>query len=663
MPASGHCMTILRVRLGAVRRRPRRAGAWVCGIIAASIVTLMMVVPASAEDAWNPFLKRDEPRRGPRQVAPEPSPPMPPMEGRTWWGSDRPAGASSSPGGYSAPPWASSTVGPADRAPSDASGARPPAPGAVSSSVERDTLPPLPDTGGAAGPSPKTPDPSRPPFGSSIPPVPVGPSARSTTAWSSLKVADAEALLTSMTMPPRSPTLAGLWRQLWVESGGELQSGPAERAHALAVRLEVLYRSGMLLELQKAMQDIPVDTRQQPLIGLLVARSLIGIGQHADGCQVLKASAGREPPLPAHLKPEVTLLAGYCAAVAGNTGGVELATALAREQGADNSVALQALDQVAQGGKGRIAIPKHVSLTDFRFLDISGAIDQRQAIERGDPPVLALFALGSEDKALRIVAAEQAVLMNVLPAVSLADAYRFAETARIGSDPVLRRAAAFRAAAAGGGPRDLALLLEDVRGAGLLRPVAQALDTSWDTLRPSPELAPAADAVIEALVLAGRLEAARAWAGSAGTAHWLVLIDIADAGVRSPHEAILAHIQRLALSRRVKPEALHRLVTVLNALDMQVPLPLWEAASASPQPTGGYLPDTGVLTSLQAASKARDLPRTVLLTIKALGPEGAEAANLLALDDAIRALKRAGFETQARQLAVEALLGSWPRRS
>ena len=37
----------------------------------------------------------------------------------------------------------------------------------------------------------------------------------------------------------------------------------------------------------------------------------------------------------------------------------------------------------------------------------------------------------------------------------------------------------------------------------------------------------------------------------------------------------------------------------LDALDFQVPVRLWEAASRAPQPTSGYLPPTGVLAELQ----------------------------------------------------------------
>jgi hypothetical protein len=82
-----------------------------------------------------------------------------------------------------------------------------------------------------------------------------------------------------------------------------------------------------------------------------------------------------------------------------------------------------------------------------------------------------------------------------------------------------------------------------------------------------------------------------------------------------------------------------------------------------PQPTGGHLPPTGVLGELAQAAEKKEAGRTILLVMRALGPDGPDGANVLALGDSIRALKRTGLETDARRLAMEALFGTWPRTS
>ena len=84
-------------------------------------------------------------------------------------------------------------------------------------------------------------------------------------------------------------------------------------------------------------------------------------------------------------------------------------------------------------------------------------------------------------------------------------------------------------------------------------------------------------------------------------------------------------------------------------------------AAATPQPSGGFLPPTGVLSQLAQTSKDRNVLLTVALVLRTLGPSGADAAHMIALGDAMRALRRAGFEAEARQHGVEALLPSWPR--
>ena len=112
---------------------------------------------------------------------------------------------------------------------------------------------------------------------------------------------------------------------------------------------------------------------------------------------------------------------------------------------------------------------------------------------------------------------------------------------------------------------------------------------------------------------------------------------------------------------RLSVDVLHRLATVLDALDIDVPMGIWEAAGRTPQPASGYLPETGVLADLAQSAQRKDTGRTVLVAMRALGPNGADGANILALGDAVRALKRAGLEPDARRVAFEALFAVWPR--
>jgi hypothetical protein len=229
----------------------------------------------------------------------------------------------------------------------------------------------------------------------------------------------------------------------------------------------------------------------------------------------------------------------------------------------------------------------------------------------------------------------------------------------------MRRAALFQAATSEGSSerkaRLLAALMEDAGKAGLRAPVARAAGLLVAFMRPGPDLAWFADTAAEILLQSGQGAAVNGWAGlTRDLEHWRVLGALAD-GSAMPDAGALASIERIARAGRIDAPHLHRLVTVLDALDVQVPIPLWEAASRTPQPADGHLPATGVLAELKIASDKREGARVIVRAAEAMGPARASEVNLLTLGDVIRALKSAGFVSEARALGIEALIESWPR--
>ena len=233
---------------------------------------------------------------------------------------------------------------------------------------------------------------------------------------------------------------------------------------------------------------------------------------------------------------------------------------------------------------------------------------------------------------------------------------------------MLQRAQLLRAVEATQAPerkaRLVRQLLNEARRAGLQLQTAHMLAPQFSQLWPSPETATLAEAVVEAALAGGDLDLARRWAESAANLqHWLALIDLADPQARQVRQSGLAYLDDLAARGRLGGASLHRVVTVLDALDITVPLRLWEAAGRVAQPTGGHLPQTGVLAELAQAAEQKEAGRAILLVMRALGPDGPDGANVLALGDSMRALKRTGLDTDARRLAMEALYGAWPRTS
>ena len=142
---------------------------------------------------------------------------------------------------------------------------------------------------------------------------------------------------------------------------------------------------------------------------------------------------------------------------------------------------------------------------------------------------------------------------------------------------------------------------------------------------------------------------------------WQLLLVTTDPLSERARSALDSGVE-IALRAGLPGPVLQRLVTVLDALGEDVPIPLWELAAKTPQPDDGYLPPTGLLSALKVAADKGQTGATILLAAASFGPNGPQGAHLNALGDGIRALKRVGLDAEARRLALEALYAHWPTR-
>jgi len=488
--------------------------------------------------------------------------------------------------------------------------------------------------------------------------------------WRGLDLKMLEELLAGLELPPRSPALHQLWRRMLLSSA-TAPAGAPNSEHFVALRLEALYRSGLLADMETVLSE---NGDPGPIVQTLRARRDIGLGRREVGCRGVAALAAPSSGLPGRLKGETQLLAGYCAAVAGDAQAAGLAAELAREEGIEAELPLAVLAGFAAGSKPKLALPARVLLLDYRFLELLGPVNASQILDKAEPALLAVLALDPQaDPRLRVAAAEAALRLNALSPQAMAEVYRRQSLSGAGvtdpsaqsADPLLRRALYFQAIEAARAPaqrlRFLRAILDDARRSGSHLQMARTMAPLVANLPPSPDAGWLAETSLEIALVAGQYDLARRWAESAGLRHWLALIDVTDPERRGGRPPSLAAMEELAVRGRLGAETLHRLATVLDALDIDVPIGLWDAASRTPQPATGYLPETGVLADLAQSAKRGDAGRTVLLVMRTLGPAGPEGANLLALGDAVRALKRIGLEADARQLALEAMIVAWPR--
>ncbi len=635
------------------RRKFRLTGKIGVAVLAALVGALGTATNLPAQD-WNPFpepeVKRPSRNRDAAVVEPDSRPFLPPIGGQL--PRTGPLPPAQAPRGLEA--------------------------------VVRDTLPPLDETSRAILDREEL----APVAASDSTGLPLG-------LWRGLDLVAIEGLFGSLEIPPRSPAIASLWRRL-ITSDAMPSGGGNTDSRFLALRVEALTRSGLLKEAGDVAATMPGGS-DEPLAALLTARNEVSLGRRETACDAIKA-ARFSTGLPKTLKTDAILIGGFCAVTSGNAAAAAHTAELLREEGAEGSAGLVAFDALAAGEKPDIRAVKRISPVEYRLIELAGGVDQSTIFEKAAPGIVAAMtqdrSIGAER---RTVAGEAAIKLNAISPLELAAIYRQArvgesadallpraskasvpakvDTARVG---LTSRVELFNAAEAERTPlkkvRLIRAFLDDSRRAGLYLPALEMIATAAAKVTPAAEIGWFAETAIEVALAAKDYERARTWvrfaagsdpvgsdAASGPLGHWLALADIADSTRPAGGAESLATVEELALRGRFGADLLHRLAAVLDALDYNVPIPLWEAASRTPQPAGGHLPETGVLSELLDASKKKEFAHTVLIAMKALGPSGAEGAHMIALGDSIRALKRSGLEPDARRLGFEALFASWPR--
>jgi hypothetical protein len=479
-----------------------------------------------------------------------------------------------------------------------------------------------------------------------------------------------EDIVAGLELPSKSAAIASLWPRIWAEAGGSAPLSPAFEA----IRIETLTRSGDVDALKDVLQRL--NTPREPVMAIVVMRARLLVGDREQGCALAGDAIRNRTKMPASFRRDAVLAAGYCAMAGGNAEARKLTADLIRGENIDAPFALAVMEGAGAGGKATPALPKQMRALDYRIGEAAGIVWPSELVDRADPGLLAVLATAPAlDPGLRVAAAERAARLNMISPAVLAEQYRtiphapdeLAQPLATRQTGVLRRSLLARAAEEAAAPDRKALalraLLDEARQADLGAAMAQMVAPVVASLPPVPEIAWFAESAVEVLVQAGRSDAARTWieAGRGNLDAWRLLAALAEGEPRPAGGMGIAHVERLALAGRFEASLLHRLVTVLDALDTQVPIPLWEAASRTPQPTDGHLPATGVLADLKSARDKRDGARTVLRAAQALGPAGAAEANLLTLGDVIRALKGVGLDREARALGLEALVAAWPR--
>lgn len=633
---------------------------WVLGAALTGVFMAGQMTAASADDAWNPFAEQDrraarKAERGRRRQ------PQRPIDTRPYLAPVSP------PYGNSRPPQPYPATPPAARG----YGAYQP-PGTGDAGVPGSVPYGAPGTYIPA-PSAGTPNVAAHTSGverGQLTPLISGKTALPAGTWQGLDAASVEQLLGPATLPPASAALNALLERVMAEKVSDRRLD--------AARIAALLRAGRFQQAARLRQQAGSTASEHR--ALIDVKLDLASGATDAGCSRVKEMVAAPDKLPRAQRGEAIVLAGYCAIVAGNRQAGELAAELARDAGYNRPFVLELLTTIANGDAVRAAVPQRVSLLDALLVQQLKEPDATLVdgmLERADAGFLALIA-GDPNAApsLRLAAAERAAGAHILPPAALADAYRAAAGAPTGrSNAAQDRAQLFATAernrAQFARTRAIRSLLDSARRDGLYEVVGAAVVPLVRQLRPAQEISWFTETAIEVLAAGADYGAAREWvradtAGRRGPSsrldHWLALLDIADPELpRGQRGRSLGVLENLALQGRFSPATLHRLATVLDALDYNVPVPLWNLASRTQQPQTGHLPATGMLSAMKTASEAGQVAATTLYAIRTIAPAGVKSTHLLGLGETIRALKKAGLTRTARRLGFEALFVVWPR--
>jgi hypothetical protein len=95
---------------------------------------------------------------------------------------------------------------------------------------------------------------------------------------------------------------------------------------------------------------------------------------------------------------------------------------------------------------------------------------------------------------------------------------------------------------------------------------------------------------------------------------------------------------------------------MLEALGFELDPAVWQALLDARGALKGRVPPDAVLSQLQAAGQKGAIGETVMLAVDIIGNEGPGAVHPRAAAQAVASLKAAGLESEARRVALEALM-------
>ena len=517
--------------------------------------------------------------------------------------------------------------------------------------------------------------------------------------WRGTRRVVVETLLPHLPSRIRSPAMRLLARRLLL-TAAEPPAGEAGETPLIALRIERLIAMGAIDDARELLTRAPAsdDTR----LAQATARLHLLRGDPASACDIMRAVRASY----AAIFWQRVLIA--CQALAGQQNEALFGLSLLRERSEALDATFEALIEIIIGADAAPPQPVRLTALNFALLQAAGNPITDGFGEVSDPALAHAIAAGASSTAdARLQSAHDAAAMGGLDPQALRSLY----PAIAFSDD--ERASPLSAATAMGGPRGLALLYREAEAqaipaarAEVLRHLIVLARAQGDELLAARVVAPLITPAAQAAELAWFAPLAARMLLAAGDAPqalaWYRTLNPSLGGEAARDQAELWPLLRIALgdgdsrlgqlaagnagpavvsiNRNVRwekrslanwraaqearaPEAAAGraalLLSVFNALDE----PLSEAdrqamADAEPRLSPSSLPTADMWFGLAHAANQRRVGETVLRALLVLGDGAPAGAHPIVLHQVLASLTQVGLQSQARALALEALLAA-----
>lgn len=499
--------------------------------------------------------------------------------------------------------------------------------------------------------------------------------------WYGIDRSELEDLLVKLSVTTSSPATRDIMRRVLL-TGADVPDG--ENGKLVTIRAKLLADMGDFVGVAKLMGALPGMVSHKDLLRIEVDTRLL-TGDNARACELAQLYMADES---SSYWQKVFI---FCQALNGQHDAAALGMSLLNEMGARDNVFYTLIDHLAVGGN----VPVIDSLSDPKPLHLALARAAKirfpsDIIESNLPGVLRAIAISpNASPELRLEAAERAEVAGALPVDALRQIYASIQfnddelssplanvTRRSGP---MSRALLYRASLMQTVPSAQAIALskalELARSGGRYASTARAFLPVLSRVLPSSELAWFAPEAVRAFLVTGRQTEAMVWfetlkqgaqnnkklsnelislmpvarlSGFAGAMDWdLKNLTLWWKTPTNDNKDIDATRNRAAL-----------LGAVFDALGNIVPNEYWVPLVAGPERLGVLAPHPALWFRLTAAAERAHVGETILLSLVIMGNGGPASMDPIVLHRLLTALRTVGLESEARDIALEAVVSA-----